>query len=238
MFLATMSSKPSDQKKQFWSRRKLLAAIASVSAVILLAGLLVWFSAPKNELLAEMPTQQSRLRFLGPLQQPVSDAWQRFRKAWLKSPKMIRIDCRTIRDPAVILSGLGSPVLTNQSGLSVWILDSEETKKARSQYTARNELLGNDGILSWSVVRGRLVRFRPTQTSRNALALDIVVENGRTVALPQGGLATFGDAPTNHPALFPFGARVVIPKGSSAVLLGPATDFNPSLRFSVLLLPL
>lgn len=228
--------------RRFWSRRKVVVAIAAIGAVVLLAGLLVAFSAPKNELLTEMPTNQSRLRFLGPLRQPVSAAWQRFRKTWSNPPPKIAIASHIIRMPQEFLPELGDPVLTNQAGVKVWILDPNRTKSVLNRpgladYGPRQEWTGLVGSTDTWLVKRLLVQVRPTQRSKTATNLEVGVGFADLVTYLPSKDTKSQNAPARHRAPLPFGVRVTVPKGSSLLILGPTfvTDWAP--RFCTLFIP-
>ncbi len=139
---------PPAGKRPFWKRRRLLvagAAIAFVAVGVLLASL----PGSKSQLIDTMPVQQSRLKFLGPLQPPISRAWQRFKNAWLEPPPNVHLSVPVLTDPDALVSGAGKPVLTNVEGVSVWIIDAAKT---------------------WSETRGTSGRGGPSSASRGMLS--------------------------------------------------------------------
>ena len=236
------ANETSGVKRRFWNRRKLLVVIASVATVVLLAGLLVWSSAPKNELLTEMPTQQSRLRFLGPLRQPVSAAWQRFRRAYLKSPPASMMGCYQIKRPMRVPVDFGEPILTNDAGVRVWLLNAKTTKDALSWpdfvEMGVKAMASEDHWLP-SFLYSPQVPFRARK--RHGLDTELEVFFSKEVLSEASGIrkGSYSLVPTNHPSLHPFGIRVIIPKGSSLLLLGPEVDESrpPTSRFTGLFVP-
>lgn len=234
------ANKTTEAKRKFWSWRMLLVAVTAIAAIALLAGLLVAFSAPKNELLTKMPTQQSKLRFLGPLRQPVSDAWRKFRAAWLKPPTTVKVGFRSISNPAAFASEMGTPILTNQAGVSVWILDPKRTKsvlRRSDSFSSKSNHTLSEGGTGAELVKRHEVMLRLTMPSNDSTSFDVFAMPGAFRSASGARSATFKDAPKNHPAFAPFGAQVTIPQGSSVLLLGPTTDFDPSARFGLLLIP-
>lgn len=223
--------------RRFRSRRKLLVAIAAIGTVVLLAGLLVWFSAPKNELLTEMPTQQSRLRFLGPLRQPVSVAWQKFRATWIKPPKPVPFTMHRLDGSVGLLGDLGSPLLTNSLGVCVWIVEEKTIQSIlkkpglvqnRSDPFSASPLMRN---LGGSYQQS----FEIQERSFGGCAVNFVgkISPGMFIGAAGGTVIP----PKDHPSLKPFGVRVSVPKGSAVLILGPVTEFNPTLRYFGLFVP-
>lgn len=236
------ANETSGLKRRFWNRRKLLVAVAAVGAAVLLVGLLVWFSAPKNELLTEMPTQQSRLRFLGPLRQPVSAAWQRFRRAVLKSSPSGMMGCYQIKRPMHAPVDLGEPLLTNDAGVRVWLLNAETTKEALKRpdfVEIGGRTTASEDQWLPSLLFSPQVPFRARKRYGADTELEVFfsAETLRAASGIQKG--SYSLVPTNHPSLRAFGIKVTIPKGSSVLLLGPEVDESrlPLSRFAGLFIP-
>ncbi len=226
-------------KRRFWSRRKLVVFAVSVATVILLAGLLVWFSAPKNELLTEMTTQQSRLKFLGPLRQPVSAAWQRFRGAWIKPLRLITYSSYQLSAIAPLPADLGAPVLTNESGVAAWILGAAMTESALKKLNLvrfDRKATVPDGTWGPAFIQGHRAQCRPRSSPNQQTSLEVFVFGealqGQFQARSPQALPS-----TNHPSLKPFGARVTVPNGSALLILGPIPEFDPANRFAGLFIP-
>lgn len=228
-------------RRRFWNRKKFVVVVASVATVILLAGLIVGFSAPKNELLTEMPTQRSRLQFLGPLRQPVSAAWQRFRAAWIKPPQFVPFSSYRLDVSVSLPSDLGPPLLTNSLGVCVWIVEGDSIQ----------DILRKPGLVKYrwqSFPASELPpppptryggpydeRFEIQEHSFGGLTLNFVGRIHQTVFIGAAPGTTV--PPMDHPSLRPFGAHVLVPKGSAVLILGPVTEFNPTLRYFGLFVP-
>lgn len=237
------ANEPPKPLNRFRSRRKLMVAIASVSVVILLAGLLVALSAPKNELLTEMPTQQSRLRFLGPLRQPVSAAWQRFRATWIKPPPVVFLTIPQVSNERMLVSEAGTPDLINDDGVSVWILDAAKTKIAlagqSSSIALRAASAPGISVGSFGDSHHR-VQFRLSFRSRTESDLAVLVEPGIIEVPKPHTLGRPAQPPftiLTNASFKPFGARITVPKGSSVLLQGPITGSDPTNRFIGLFVP-
>lgn len=227
------------EKRRFWNRRMLFVASASTAAVVLLAGLLVWFSAPKNKLLTEMPTHQSRLWFLGPLRQPVSAVWQKFRATWIKPPQLVTYRSYQLNTTSPLPADLGAPILTNAAGVTVWILDAAMTESALK----RPNLASFGGKATspqdaWgpAFVQNHRSQCRLRSRPDHQTDFEVFVFGG----IPPGQFAEQGTPTllsTNHPSLKPFGARVTVPNGSAVLMLGPIPEFNQTNRFAGLFVP-
>lgn len=226
--IANEQAKP---KNRFRNRRKLLVAIAAVGAIVLLAVLLVAFSAPKNELLTEAPTLKSRLWFIGPLRQPVSDAWQRFRATRLKPPPQVACSVYQLNPLAEIPSELGNPILTNSMGVRAWIVPKSHVAalltKPKFVNIGIKETLW-EGVLVNSYIANyhRLIRVR----SRSSAVREVDV-----FVTPPISIGTFTS--TNHPSLREFGVHATVPNGAGVLLLGPTMEFSPETRFACLVVP-
>jgi hypothetical protein len=235
------ASEPILTKERFWSRRKLVPCIASVATALLLAGLVILLSASKNELIDSVPfREKSRLSFLGPLQPPISRAWEKLRSTWAKAPLSVKIDHHVVSNPWELFQMLGTPVLTNQAGVTAWILNSERTKAVLD----RTDLVKDhgadilsDGDLGFSIHQSHEVRFRPRPGSGHSTELAVAAGSDMGLTLKEFALTNSPNAPTKHPSMRPFGVRVTIPKGSSLLLLGPRTEFDPWARFCTLFVP-
>ena len=233
------ANETSGVKRRFWNRRKLLVVIASVATVVLLAGLLVWFSAPKNELLTEMPTQQSRLRFLGPLRQPVSDAWQRFRKARLNPAPTIPLITYQLDTTQGLPPDLGLPTLTNEIGVSAWIVPKDKIdallkKPELVRFDSDGPAADGEWVLTFVKEFPALCRIRKRTGGGHGIEVFVVPGYGEISGTNTIGSGT---ASTNHPSLKPFGAQVTAPKGSAVLILGPIPESNRTDRFVGLFIP-
>lgn len=226
-------------KRRFWNKKNLLVATTSAATVILLAGLLVAFSAPKNELLTEMPTQQSRLRFLGPLRQPVSAAWQRFRAAWLKPPPLVSFSSYQLEPNSGVLPDLGLPILASDSGVRVWLVQEDQIPAVLK----RPGLVGfgfkdSSPAGSWTPLftQKQPAFCRIQKRSSGSHELDVFV---MPLNLPSNssGKNAGSTGPTNPKPLKPFGAHVAVPKGSAVLLLGPKPEFGSTNQFAGLFVP-
>ena len=233
------ANETSGVKRRFWNRRKLLVAIASVSVVILLAGLLVWFSTPQNELLTEMPTQQSRLRFLGPLRQPVSAAWQRFRAAWIKPPPLVSFSSYLLEPNVGLPPDLGVPILANDSGVRVWLVQKDKIPAVLK----RPGLVGlgskdssHAGSMTALFTHKQPAYCRIQKRWGGSHGLDVfVIPANFPSNFPGRDAASAGS--TNPKPSKPFGAHISVPKGSAVLVLGPATEFGSTNRFAGLFIP-
>ncbi len=230
---------PHAGKRPFWKRRRFL--VPATALMLVVVGIfLAAVVGPRNGLIDWMPGQRSTPRFLGPLQPPVNRAWQSLSSLWSKPPPKVRIDYHVVNRSSELLPLFGTPVLTNQAGVTAWILDPERLKSVMD----RTNLVGNQGAwigppgkLGARVLQNHSVAVEPKPGSGHSTELSVVVAAGTFVASKNHARTTFPNAPTNHPALWPFGVRVTIPKGSSLLLLGPAVDFDPAARFCVLFVP-
>ena len=233
------ANETSGVKRRFWNRRKLLVAIASVVAVVLLAGLLVAFSAPKNELLTNWPTQQSRLRFLGPLRQPVSAAWQKFRAAWIKPPPLVSFSSYLLEPHVGLPPDLGLPILASDSGVRVWLVQKDKI----SGVLKRPGLVGfggkdssHAGSMTALFTHKQPAFCRIQKRSGGNHELDVFVIPANFPSNFSGRDAASTGSSDPKPSK-PFGAHIAVPKDSAVLLLGPTAELGSTNRFAGLFIP-
>ncbi len=226
-------------KRRFWSRRKLLVAVASAVTAVLLSGLLVSSSTPKNELLTDWPTQQSRLRFLGPLRQPVSAAWQRFRAAWIKPPPLVSFSSYLMEPNVGLPPDLGLPILASDSGVRVWLVQEDKIPAILK----RPGLVGfggkdssHSGSMTALFTHKQPAFCRIQKRSGGSHELDVFVIPAN---FPSNfsGRDTASTGSTNPTPGKPFGAHIAVPKGSAVLILGPATELVSTNQFACLVVP-
>ena len=221
------------------NRKKRALVVASAVTVILLAGLLVWFSAPKNELLTEIPTRQSRLSFLGPLRQPVSAVWQKFRATWIKPPQFVTYRSYQLNTTVPLPADLGAPVLTNAAGVMVWILDAGMTKstlKRPNLASFGGKAASPQDAWGPAFVQNHRSQCRLRSRPDHQTDFEVFVFGGVPPGQSTGQTAP-PHASTNHPSLKPFGARVTVPNGSAVLILGPLHELHQTNRFAGLFIP-
>ncbi len=214
--------------KRFWSRRKLVVLIASVVAVILMAGLVVRLNASRNELITELPKHQSQFSY------QISRAWQRVEKALFGPTPNLDVTFYSVTDPNALALGAGKPVLTNEAGVSVWILDAAKTKVAMATRSFENFPSQHSFAqgMTWGAIGDfpDQLHFAHMFHSRKEADLALLVGPQWIMTGPPGGPPTGSRIQTNT-SVKPFGARITVPNGSSVLFLGPRDEPGRAGRF-------